>query len=313
MSEVDRLRTEEEVLSHEAALAERRRDVADRLRAAYVAQGTPVGEDTLQTGIAAYFDRRLRHIPPPDGPGAFVAAVWIQRKPILAIAAAAAIVIGALGGIAHELVVFQRAHRQAEIEQARAAETEAAQALTAAEQAAERAIADARSAAKDPAAGPELEELSGRLTSAVAAKDVASIRTVTGQAEQLLSTLRAAYDVRIVNRPGEFSRLWFYSTNNREERWYYVVVEAVDSQGHPVALPIRGENGGESRDVSVWGERVDKAFYDRIGAEKQEGTLHDVIFARKLPGFLAIKYSLGPKADGALSQEAGRVNAWPHQ
>ena len=97
-----------------------------------------------------------------------------------------------------------------------------------------------------------------------------------------LHTLLAA-DCEIVVTGG----VWRYSNDNPGVRNYYLLVQALGPDGQPVPFPIRNEETGVTRPVSVWGERVPQDIYDRVAADKQDnGIIDDEEFGLKRRGFI---------------------------
>jgi hypothetical protein len=315
MGEVDRLRNEEEILGREAAGPERKQDVARRLREAYAAQGTQVDDATIQAGVEAYFDRRLRFVPGRDGLARFLALAWVHRGAVAAAVAAVLIFIAAGVAARHELVVAQRNAATARAEEAiNLAKQKADEVRQTARRLAEfeTLSVEVRGVAKDPAADGRIAEITDAGREAASNGDSAGLERSDRKLRALLAELRSTFEVRIVDRPGQYTRLWYYANGNRQRRLYYVVVEAVDPEGRPVVREIVGDDDHSTRRVSVWAERVDQALYDRIGAEKSAGAIADPVFARKRSGWLSLDYREGPKADGKADAASGRINHWQY-
>jgi hypothetical protein len=313
MAEVDRARTEEDILAREAAVEERRQEVCERLKAAYAAQGVSVDDAILKAGVVAYFDKRLRHQPWTQGAARWLALAWIERLKIGIVAA----VVGlfAFAGVWSARGVKESraaAHAAAEVATAKAAADR--QARFAADSAlAERLIAEGLSSSKDPVATEQLTTLRAASEEAISSGNAESLSASIQRVRDLIARLRETFELRIVNEPGKYTELWFYSNESRSQRTYYVVVEAVDPLGKPVAVRIKSASDGAERSTSTWGEQVPKELYDEIGREKKAGAIRNSVFGKKEPGKLSIDYRLGPKADHSLQEAEGRVNNWPNK
>ncbi len=140
----------------------------------------------------------------------------------------------------------------------------------------------------------------------IAEKNLAALRELSAQ-------LAEVYTLRIVNRPREYTRFWRYPKGNASVKNYYVVVEALAPDGHPVSVRIRSEENGSVASVSKWAERVDQATYDAVGRDKQDdGIVQKSVFGQKEKGRLAPSYELGSKAQGG-DVEAGRISRWEYR
>ena len=81
--------------------------------------------------------------------------------------------------------------------------------------------------------------------------------------------------------------VWRYSNDDPGIRNHYLLVRALGSDGQPVPFPIRNEETGVTRPVSVWGERVPQEVYDRVGADRRDnGIIDDEEFGFKRRGFI---------------------------
>ncbi len=149
--------------------------------------------------------------------------------------------------------------------------------------------------------GPEIDRLHAAVVAA-AVEDAALERTAALQAtaERQLSARDAdglgetvrlyeglhallAAETRIVVTGG----VWRVSNDNPRIRNYYLLVQALGSDGQPVPFPIRNEETGVTRPVSVWGERVPQETYDRVAADRQDnGIIDDEEFGFKRRGYI---------------------------
>ncbi|MDH3691310.1 MAG: DUF6384 family protein [Gammaproteobacteria bacterium] len=165
-----------------------------------------------------------------------------------------------------------------------AAERDAALSAAKVEQAAERA--------RQQYEGGMAALRAGDMDAATAA--VASIRSLRQQ-------LQREYELRVVSRPDEFSGVWRIPERNPNARNYYVIVEAVTSDGSVLSLPITNEEDGKTYTVNKWGLRVDESLFQRIGADKQDdGIVQNRRFAVKQQGYLEPEY-LMPTTGAAIT------------
>jgi hypothetical protein len=118
----------------------------------------------------------------------------------------------------------------------------------------------------------------------------------------LRTTLEQDYALRIVNRPGEYTGLWRTSSADTSARNYYLVVEAIDSSGRALTVPIQNEETGKMDRVQLWGLRVDEATYDSFAKDKKDdGVLERQEFGYKRRGHVAANYHV-PTTGGAITK-----------
>jgi hypothetical protein len=126
---------------------------------------------------------------------------------------------------------------------------------------------------------------------ALGSGDIDAANSAAAALGELRRQLAAAYEIRVVSRPGEYSVLWRVPEANPDGRNYYVVVEAVAPDGKVLRLPMRSEEDGITRQVNRWALRVDRQVADRIAADKQDdGIVQNSRFGEKKPGYLEPEY-----------------------
>ena len=102
-----------------------------------------------------------------------------------------------------------------------------------------------------------------------------------------MDAVEASYEIRIVSRPGVQSGVWRYPENNRVARNHYIIVEAVDSSGRSLRLPIASEETGQTRVTAMWGLRVPESVYQSVRADKtDDGIIQNALVGRKAAGRL---------------------------
>ena len=146
--------------------------------------------------------------------------------------------------------------------------------------------------------------------SSVERGEPASARLQLERLQELVRQLDIGYALKIVNRGNEYSRIW-YNNANRTGKLYYVIVEAVGSNGQAIPMQITSEQDGSTRLVNCWAERVDEATYEAVGADKKDdGVIQHDIFGIKERGYLSPRYLMGTKINGD-DPGKGRLNRWP--
>ncbi len=153
---------------------------------------------------------------------------------------------------------------------------------------------------------------------AAASRDLASLRSSieaslsTGdweRAGQTLATLSAlvaeldsAYELRIVSRRNDRSGVWRHPNNDRSVRNFYIIVEAIDSDGRRMKLPILSEEDQSTRRVRKFGIRVPESVYEQVKADKLDnGLIDNVLFGTKRRGARDAEYRF-PVAGGHITK-----------
>ncbi len=114
--------------------------------------------------------------------------------------------------------------------------------------------------------------------------DVDRLRGTVQSLSQLGTQLDREYRLVIV---GAF---WRFKNDNSGVRNYYLRVQAIDTYGNPLAMSIRNDKTGQTRRVREWGERVSKAVYDRVGADKADnGVIDEDLLGTKQRGYLTVE------------------------
>jgi hypothetical protein len=102
---------------------------------------------------------------------------------------------------------------------------------------------------------------------------------------------------------------WRFKNSDPSNRSYYLLVEAQDPAGRAVSRSITNEEDGRTSSVTIWGERVSFAVYERIRKDKQDhGVIRDNIFGRKRRGRMEDEVTLSD--DGGPVRRAGQITRW---
>ncbi len=262
---------------HERKAALDEREAFDReatireIQLMYEELGDLVDARTIEKALDAHLSRRYAFEPAPPGLRRRLALLYIARgwiaKRVLLPAAAAVVVVW--GGVEF---VEARGQRMQEAAQVRLATLEADVG---------RLHGAVLAAAVEDLARERAEDLSRVARSQIAAGDDRGLADTRRRYEELRTILTAEY--RIVVTGG----VWRYSTQIRNTRNNYLVVQALDSDGRPVEVPVRSEEDGSTRTVAEWGERVPREVYDRVAADKQDnGIIDDEAFGFKPRGYV---------------------------
>lgn len=138
------------------------------------------------------------------------------------------------------------------------------------------------------------------------AADVPSLSRTVSQLQNLSDILNTEYTIRVINRNGVKSGIDRYYTDSRGKResGYYLIVEAVDSQGRELQMNIRNEEDGQIKKVTMWGERVPKEVYESIKEDKLDnGIINNNLVGRKKQGYLEEEMTMrGVTKQGQITQ-----------
>lgn len=118
------------------------------------------------------------------------------------------------------------------------------------------------------------------------------------EAESALNELRAIntrllqrYSLLVVSREGEQSGVWRVPERNPEARNYYLIVEAVASDGKVLTLSLTNEENGQLVEAKKWGLRVNERVYQRVRADKlDDGIIQGRRVGEKRRGYLQPDY-----------------------
>lgn len=285
MDVVDTLRHRTRIVDMELNESAREEQLVARLKEIYGAQGIEVPERILKDGVKALAEQRFVYKPPRDTFSVKLAKAYVSRKKwlpqtVTAVGLMAAIAVG------FQLLVFGPMN----------AEWENMPATISAE------LAEGQALATDPVIDAQLASLAAEGQRAVANGDRDAARTQLKTMQGMNDQLAQEYDIRIVSRPDEDTGFWRQANDQPNAMNYYLVVEAVAPGGRVLKVPIRSVEEQTTESVSLWAQRVDKATFDRVAAEKQSnGMVVNDILGRKTRGELEPAFDT-PVPGGAITE-----------
>ena len=260
------------------------------LRTSYRRLGIELPDRLLADGVAALEAGRFAYAP-PRGPAAALARLYVSRRRWGRRAGAVALVaILALAGYFLGYRPYQAAQDLAALHELQVVLPEQIDDLyqqvfdetkvqTAADQAARLRDAGKAAAAKGDRADAE--------------------RAIAGLAS-LRDQLNLAYTVHLV--AGGKRGFWTFPPNNSEATNYYIIVDAIDSDGHPLSLPIASDDTGTMTKVTRWGLKVPQYIYEAVMAGRpDQGLGPNALIGVKQDGFLDVDYAI-PVLGGTLTQ-----------
>lgn len=292
MDVVDTLRHQEDVALRELAQEGRDDALKERLRRIYESQGLAVSDSILDEGIKALKESRFTYEPTPPGLSRTLAGLWVRRGAIAkTLAVLVILALAWIGWSAWQRTATERAAEAARIELIETLPRQLATAVQA-------ALAEARTGD----ARERVEQLQSDASAALARSDAQAARVALADLERVRGDLMQVYELRIISRPGEQSGVFRIPDVNTNARNYYLIVEAVTSDGKLLSFPIRSEENGQTKSVSKWGVRVPQQTYEAVRRDKSDdGILQGNILATKPRGALEPTYSMAVSG-GAITE-----------
>lgn len=293
MDVVDTLRHRQDLVERELAGDAREKQLIDKLREIYHQQGIEVTDAVLMEGVRALDESRFVYTPPKPSLGVSLARLYVGRKKWgpAALAIALVLVVG-LGGY----FFAYRPYQQAQVEGAR---VELSEKLPAEMDALYQTIFEET---KVQQAVTEAEQMRTRGKTAAAEGNRSGAEQAIASLTGLRDQLRQEYQLKIVNREGQKTGFWTFPEINTAATNYYVVVEAIGTDGKPLTLPIVNEENGQTENVSIWGVRVPESTYRAVENDKKDdGILQRNILGLKEYGFLDVDYVM-PVQGGAVTR-----------
>jgi len=294
MDVVDTLRHDRSLVERELNDEARRKDLIDRLRKIYSGQGIEVPDRILEEGVRALEENRFTYKPPdPNTLSTRLAKLYVTRG------SWGRYVVGLAAGLAAfflvNYLVFERPqHLKAEAEQHELTELIPARV--------QKLVDDIGSEASDGLVATRAEAIAKTGLNAASSGDLAAARKSEQQLKNTLEQLRAAYEIRIVNREGDVTGLWRIPKANPDTYNFYLVVEAIDANGKRVPQLITNEETGKRERVETWAVRVDRPVLVSVKADKDDdGIIQNNIAGRKLRGELDPQWSIEVQ-DGAITR-----------
>ncbi|NLC70379.1 MAG: hypothetical protein GX751_03345 [Desulfuromonadaceae bacterium] len=266
-----------DTLRHQKSLVERELNtevddqlLVEKVTRMYAAQGLDVSGALIAEAVAALREGRFAYRPPQSGWQLGLARLYVNRRRWFKVFSALVLLLALLAGGYWLTMVRPESKRMEEI-------TALRQGL----------LNDAR----EPQTRAQVEALFAEAKKAAARGDSSASQKAAAQLSRLGEQIRQSYELRIVSREGVPSGVWRIPDVNTGARNYYVIVEAVGTDGKRLKLPILNEEDNRTEVVEMWGVRVDGAVFERIRRDKaDDGIIQNNRFGFKNKGYLLPEY-----------------------
>lgn len=276
MDVVDTLRHRDLIIDRELDSEGRRHRLLQRLREIYEAQGIEVTDDALTAGVDALEQDRFRYTPSAGGFSTRLARIYVSRRRWLKPVA---------GILAFVLVIWLAWFFMVELPEKQSQDV--------LPQKIEAAYSGVAEISTSDAATNRAYSLLSQAQVALRREDYQEAENLLGQLQALRRNLETSYEVRIVSRPNELSGVWRVPDVNEEARNYYLIVEAVTSDGRVVPVRVRNEEDGREQQASSWGLRVSEETFEAVAADKRDdGIIQGDVVGVKPVGQLDPEYRI---------------------
>lgn len=276
MDVVDTLRHRATMVDRELNESERRSVLVEKLREIYASQGIEVTDALLEEGVKALEEDRFAYEPTPPSIQRWLAHKYIGRgkksKPFLMFVGAALLMFTI--NFFTEVLPQKRLEKQLPNQ-------------------IETIYASLNDVVLGDTARQKTEQLYRQAVAALNQENRSAAEDRSDEMSQLLNEVQNEYQIRVVNEPGVQSGVWRVPDVNQSARNYYLIVEAINSQGNRIDVNIFSEESNETKNLSRWGVRVSETDFNRIVADKSDdGIIQRAVIGTKQFGYLMPEYSV---------------------
>lgn len=291
------VRQERETAEQALQRGDLRREIKRKLAESAKITGDDITEEEIDAAIDQYFENLHAFKHPPWGIRTFLAHMYVLRRRV----AAALFAAGAILCVIWFLFLSAWGPFNASAVARRAAEQRLEQAETIRDQIVV--------VSKAPTVTDDANRLFGELQAGETDADTAE--KTLAKMKRLLERLNENFELHVLSGTDEesgFERS-FTDENGTRSAGYYLVVEARDADGEPMTRKIRNSETGIEKEVARWAQRVPKAVFDRLVADKKEdGVLNETLFATKRLGELDSQIVLSGLE--AASSTSAQLTEW---
>lgn len=276
MDVVDTLRHREKLVDRELDADARRERLIEKLRDIYSAQGIEVTDQVLADGVDALEEDRFKYDPPEETFSTKLANIYVKRdkwlKPFLIVLA---LLFGGWSFNYMTNVLPEISAQNALPDQLSQTYDEVIQ------------------VAEDQNVLSQAKEINDQGKLAIKNENFDEARASQEELELMLTQLKSDYKLRVVQEYGERSGVYRIPDANSGARNYYLIIEAIDSRGNVLSLPITSEESGKIKLVKRWGIRVEESAYQSVGADKKDdGIIQNRSVGKKDRGQIHPEYTI---------------------
>lgn len=136
-----------------------------------------------------------------------------------------------------------------------------------------------------------VKALVGSVKESINALDTTNAASHLAKLRHVLAFAEAPLTLNIVDRSGTKSGVERNYNASNGKSWF-LIVEATDSAGQVVAVPVKSAETGKESNAKLFGIRVSREEYERVKADKkQDGHVDDRLVGRKAGNTLSIQFN----------------------
>ena len=294
------LRREQELVEREFNLDKTKQMLREKLIRTAELTGESLTPEQVEAAVNWYYDNLHEYEEPEKSLHWYLAHLYVARGWILKIAIPIALAIGAIWGLWFApFAPFSDANQQSRL-------------LKSAETKIEKSLKSSQAIASSNSAKTALIQLENEFKAGLENEDIEGLGNVYEKLASLESRLNEEYTLTVVSGENQQSatRRDFEDDDGTRVSGYYLVVQALDSNGKPLKREILNREKNERKTVETWAELVPKEVYDRLATDKKEdGVLNETVFGRKIRGELDLKIEI-KGADNQPIERTGQITNW---
>ncbi len=291
---------EQEVVEREFNREQIKQRLRERLMETAQLTGEPLTELQADAAVDWYYDHLHQYQDPRPGFSLWLAHLYIRRHLIFGVLLSAILI----GATIWALWLAPFAPFSAKnIRQ---------QNLDAAQQQIDRYVQSIRSITTSPEVLSRVDKLKNESRTHYDNAEPEKLEPLEQQLEQMEQQLKEDFTITVVggeNQKSGFERN-YEDEQGKRLSGYYLVVEARQADGTVLPRSIRNAETDTTETVSRWAERVPRAVYERLLADKQgDGVLDETVFAIKRRGETDIQMIMPAPDQMPLTREA-QITRW---
>ncbi len=278
MDVASELRRQRELAEGELNLETEKGKIREKIRQTAELTGEDLTEEEINVAIKNFYDGLYRYKEPNKGISYYLAKLYISRGKIFKFLLLPIMLLSAVFFGGDKFKEFQNTRKQTYLsEQIQTLPTEAEKVSNAIKSVTSDSISIEET-------NRELNKIKTAKLLPSKIKAVNEIEASIQNLKQILANLQVEYDVLISTKKTGVDR-YYSDEQGRRVSGYYIVVNAKDKSGNPIAINILNKETDKQRRVNTWAERVSKDIYDKVRRDKiDNGIIDERLFAKKERG-----------------------------